>query len=708
MDYFISNNYWHRVPFQSIKMKHLILVFILINAFCVDSQSHHGDDKSPLQIAIESKDLSKVKQLVEAGEDVNLIGDWRETPIDWAIKANDIAIVKYLLSKGAAGKSGLEDAIRNNNKEMVFFLVENNFSLYQTVIYAAEKNNLEFVKLLVSKGASVNESQKRKKKLFSKYYVSAIEFATEHKNTEMALFLMENGVSNRDAINNAISNNHIELLKSLIKKGKEKDLILLLSFQSNMKEVIDYAIKNGANVLQKDEHGTSLLHIAASSGITGNVQRCIDEFKIDINSKTNESVTPLMLACEKGKIEVVQLLLGYKAELEVENNLGETAIFYSTRDRSSTAFDFLVNAGANLLHKTRSNKTILIEACIQTNSSVIKTLLNDGADIDAFDDNKRKAFNYAVGKVQKDIIQLFLDKGADINTTNAENGQSLMYIAIDDEKLDEIIRLKSLGANIDVKDRQGNRPRNDDKEIIKYLVENGADINASDSRGDSFLCNAVGSNDLELVHYLVTKGADVNQNCYFDEPPIIKAIKKESITLVTFLADNKADINAIGYFDRNVAEYAEKEGNQEIINFLKGRGALTKSGQNELYKRSMQMESDLKSALINSNENLLISHLKNAGGLPIQTSLIDKIAVLASEVGNPIILELLIDKLKFNVDSPLNYDKQTALFIATINDKPTVVSYLIGKKANLNLEDRNGKIALDYAKGKSMKRLFKN
>ncbi len=688
-------------------MNYFLIVFLLLLSFFSSSQGRFENEKNPLKTAIESKNLTLVKQLIEAGSDVNQEGDWRETPIEWAIKANDIAIVNYLLSKGATGKNGLDHAIRQNNKELVVLLVDKGFSLYHSVIYAAENNNLELVKLLVAKGASVNESEKRKRKLFSKYYVSAIEFATENKNTEMALFLIENGVSLTEAIDNAIYNNHNDLLKSLIKNGKEKDLILLLSFQANNKEVVDFAIKNGANVLQKDEKGQSLLHIASSSGILENVKRCIDEFKISINSVNNENETPLMIASEKGKTDVVNYLVANGASLELENTEGLTAIFYSTKGRSSAVFDFLISAGANLNHKTKSNKTLLIEACLNNNSSIIKYLINAGADINSADDLNRTAFEYSVGRVSKDVVQLFLDKGANINTVNYETGQSLMYIAIDDENIEEVIRLKALGASIDVKDKKGNRPRNDDKELIKFLVENGADINAIDSRDDSFLCNAVESNDLELVHYLISKGADVNQNCYFGEPPLIKAIKKESLTLVTFLADNKADVNAIGYFDRNVAEYAEKEGNQEIINFLKERGAMTKSDQNELYKKSMEVESDLKSALNSENENLLITHLKGANGLPIQASLINKIAVFAAEKGNPIIMELLIEKVKFDIDSELNFDKQTSLIIATIHEKPTVVSYLLGKKANASLTDRNDKMAQDYAKGKSLKRLFK-
>ena len=322
--------------------------------------------------------------------------------------------------------------------------------------------------------------------------------------------------------------------------------------------------------------------------------------------------------------------------------------------------------------------------------------------------NHFTAFNYAIGTVNSSIIEQFLEKGADINTKNVSSGTSLMFHAIEKKDLAKIQELKSKGADLNVLDNRGQRPRNDKKEIIMYLVENGVSIDAVDSRHDSFLCNAVDDNDLELVHYLISKGADVNQNCYFEEPALIKAVKKRNMTLVTYLVENHADVNAIGYFNKNVAEYADKEGDPEITTFLYSHGAMTKADKQILFEKTMKMEIDLKSSLFSKNENGLVELLKQSENLPIQLKLQEQIATFSCEVGNPIIMELLIEQVKFDLNSTLNFDNQSALFIATINEKSTVVSYLIGKGADKNLEDRNGKIAAEYAKGKTMKRLFKN
>ena len=323
-------------------MKHLLLVFLILNAFLGTSQSRYRDDKSPLQIAIESKNLSEVKSLVSKGADINEDGRWFDNPIEWAIKSNDITILKYLLANGASTKQGIEHAIENSNKTMVELLIENKFDLTYSAIYAAEENNFELLKLVVNHGASVKESQKRKKKLFSKYYVSAIEFATRHKNTDMALFIIEKGVTVKSAIEEAMVNSHNELLKKLIDSDQEKNSILIEAMQYSNEEIINYAVQKGADVKQKNKDGETLLHLAVQTSNISNVKRCVENFKIDINALSNTNESALMLATKADKVQAVEYLISKNVNTVLENVNGETALFYAARGNSLKTFELLV------------------------------------------------------------------------------------------------------------------------------------------------------------------------------------------------------------------------------------------------------------------------------------------------------------------------------------------------------------------------------
>jgi len=45
-------------------------------------------------------------------------------------------------------------------------------------------------------------------------------------------------------------------------------------------------------------------------------------------------------------------------------------------------------------------------------------------------------------------------------------------------------------------------------EIVKFLLDHGAEIDAPDDRGDTPLLMAIASNDIATVKYLIEKGAD--------------------------------------------------------------------------------------------------------------------------------------------------------------------------------------------------------
>ena len=55
-----------------------------------------------------------------------------------------------------------------------------------------------------------------------------------------------------------------------------------------------------------------------------------------------------------------------------------------------------------------------------------------------------------------------------------------------------------------------NSIRGDDLEIVKYLLENGADINAKDNYGTTALMKASSNGQLEIVQFLIENGADIN------------------------------------------------------------------------------------------------------------------------------------------------------------------------------------------------------
>ena len=69
------------------------------------------------------------------------------------------------------------------------------------------------------------------------------------------------------------------------------------------------------------------------------------------------------------------------------------------------------------------------------------------------------------------------------------------------------------GVAVDARDRQGRTPLMymlTDRDAVRYLVEQGADVNARDAHGDTLLLKEAVSGRLNIVQYLLKVGATVD------------------------------------------------------------------------------------------------------------------------------------------------------------------------------------------------------
>ena len=689
-------------------MRQLLLPVLFLIAFHSFSQ-----EISPLIQAIQSNNLAQVKTIVEAGADVNQVDRNYQSALKIAIGKGNINIVKYLIESGAEDRNGMYEAVKSDNIALTKYLISQDFSIGQAIVYATENNNLAMVKLLAENGADVDFSQKRRKGLFRKYYVSPIDKAMSHNNLEMVNVLIDHGLPRDQAINSALDYGKNDIILSLSKKLEDKSWLLIEAFKRSNDLIVKQLIAQGVPPNSEDSDGNSMLLIAASKGNLSTVQKCVEEYKLYVLKKNNAGENALMKAAGKGSQQVCAYLLEKGITIDAQNNKGETALFYALGDDARSTFDFLVKKGANINHKSTDGNTLLLKAAVGNRESAMMYLISLGADIKHENKLNKTAFYYVVSNSYgfsssgHEIQNTFLQAGADINT-KGNSGESLLFKAVEKGQFDRVAELISQGADPNTQDQKGERPSCSESAIIKLLIEKGADINATDDWDNTFMCEAIKQNDLELAYFLVEKGIDVNKRCYFDEQAIIKAVKAQNMTLVQFLAENGADVNSIGYFKKNVMDYAQKEGNQEIIDYLRSQGAMTKEERNEQYKAAMKLESEIKSALIAEDLQSIISLMSQHDVVILQEKVVQNIAYVAAKKGNiQMMNKLLSDDVDFDINSSVNATGQTALFIASIYSQNDLVLDLLAKGANINQLDKNGKTASDFASKKSTKKIFK-
>lgn len=117
-----------------------------------------------------------------------------------------------------------------------------------------------------------------------------------------------------------------------------------------------------------------------------------------------------------------------------------------------------------------------------------------------------------------------------------------------------------------------------DKEMVKLLLENGANVNAMDSWEDTPLTyaisgNAISGKNLEIIGLLIKKGADVNVRGEYDRTPLMEAAATGDLEAIKYLLDNGADINARDNNKVPALLYAASEKHAEAMRLLIERGA---------------------------------------------------------------------------------------------------------------------------------------
>lgn len=81
-------------------------------------------------------------------------------------------------------------------------------------------------------------------------------------------------------------------------------------------------------------------------------------------------------------------------------------------------------------------------------------------------------------------------------------------------------------------------------EMVKLLLENGADVNARGRYKETALTIASYNNNIELVKLLLDNGADVNAGNKYGYTALMWASTKWNKDIVKLLLDNGADVNA--------------------------------------------------------------------------------------------------------------------------------------------------------------------
>ena len=305
-----------------------IAEFLLARGADVNAATWLGD--TPLHSAAERNHHDIAALLIHAGSNVNDKGCYGRTPLHHAARLGNKAIAQMLLANGAAvnvmdegGYSPLYGAAQAGHTEVVALLISKGANLEsknpagrKTLYRAAEEGHKDVVNLLISRGADVNAVTNDGE--------TALHVAAEQGHAEVIELLIEKGAnvnamkkpgySTLTPLHKAAWYGHLKVAQILISNGADVnsknnsgETPLSQAISSGSTETVELLIANGADVNAK-KYNHTVLHEAAEDGYIEMVKLLVEK-GADINAKNNRGKTPLDLARDKKRQDVVQFLL---------------------------------------------------------------------------------------------------------------------------------------------------------------------------------------------------------------------------------------------------------------------------------------------------------------------------------------------------------------------------------------------------------------
>ncbi len=509
------------------------------------------DINAKLFQAVKKGDINEVRRLISEEANVNAEDDDEKTPLHFAAENGHEEEVKALLNKGAnvnATDNKEETPFDLTTNEKIKTLLQNTAELLKV----AKSGDIQKVNSLINEGANVNATDQNGK---TPLHWAAVK---GHKEAVEAL-LGKEGID-----------------VNLADKKKDTPLHSVLK-----KDNIDINVLNallgaeGINVNIKDELGKwTPLHWAVVKGHKEVVKALLGKDGINVNiGGQYGKKTPLHLAAQNNNKEVVEALLDKGANVNAEDDKGETPLDLATNQDIQT-----------LLQNTAE----LLEVAKSGNIQKVNSLINEGASVNATDQNGQTPLHLAAKNGHEEVVKALLNKGANVNAKDNDE-QTPLNLAPNGDIRTLLIDTALLEA-----------VKKGEIDKVKSLIREGADVNALDTNLNNSLYWAVKNNHSTTAEVLLDNGADLHT---FD-PSRERDVLSRYQEIETEHSKNSLHLVA-------------KLGNLEAVQDLLGKGANV-NAQNDKGETPLDLATDdkIKTLLQNAEKsNPVDESLKDSEGV---------------------------------------------------------------------------------------------
>lgn len=275
------------------------------------------------------------------------------------------------------------------------------------------------------------------------------------------------------------------------------------------------------DLFQRDNEENTILHrlVAVKStatldnaSILKDLLSAYDPSELPVNEGDKEEKTPLHLYAGKGMDEQVKILLDHGADCNKVDNNRWWPIHYAAKSGNLDVLEaFLPKYRDVNSCKTTEGRSGLHIAAEQGHKSAVEWFLENGARVDELDKTKNTSLHLAVANKKADVVELLVNEGADIGAWNDDEAMPLTYAEGDLLRVIMNESARALPQHVKQKDDFG-------KSVLHYAAEGGCqnlveqlvdmqnvDIAQCDKSGNNPLHLAAKAGNLEAAQIVLKK-----------------------------------------------------------------------------------------------------------------------------------------------------------------------------------------------------------
>ncbi|XP_024233512.1 kinase D-interacting substrate of 220 kDa B isoform X4 [Oncorhynchus tshawytscha] len=353
----------------------------------------------------------------------------------------------------------------------------------------------------------------------------------------------------------------------------------------------------------------------------------LDKFK-EVDGRSDNGQTPLMLASEQGSIEIVQELIRRGANVNLDDVDCWSALICAAKEGHVDVVKELLESSAYMEHRDMGGWTALMWTAYKGRVEVTKVLLDNGANPNTTGQQYSVyPIIWAAGRGHAEIVQVLLENGAKVNCSDKYGTTPLIWAARKGH-FDCVMHLLENGADVDQEGANSMTAlivavKGGFTEVVKELLKRNPNVNMTEKDGNTALMIAAKEGYTEIVQDLLDAGTYVNIPDRSGDTVLIGAVRGGHVEIVRALLHKYADIDIRGQDNKTALYWAVEKGNatmvRDILQCNPDTETCTKDSESPLIKAIKMRNIDIVELLLDKGAK--VSAVDKRGDTPLHIAI---------------------------------------------------------------------------------------